>query len=96
MNVWFLIIIQRTVEHRFYTSIQKLADKYNLGRAAAANFFQTQYDECIDLNFAALDPAPEYVNDAVERAGLPQQPIKKKNNKITNTKITTDKKKKSP
>lgn len=84
------------MEYRYYTSVQKLADKYDLGRSEAANFFETQYDECIDQDFAALNPAPEYVNDAVERARLPQQPIKKKNNKITNTKITADKKKKSP
>lgn len=58
------------MEGRAYTTAIKFIRKYDLGRAKAGNFFLGEHDWRTDTTFAALEPLPEYVHNAIKQVAL--------------------------
>lgn len=74
MNVYVYLFISSEVEHRFYTTMQKFALKYSLGRAICGNFFRAEWDESVDQTFEGLkQPLPAYICRDIAGANLPMR-----------------------
>lgn len=62
-------------KYRYYTDVSKFALKYDLGDAIAGNFFEAQWDNCVDDVLDDLDEdSPEYIDNAEDRCDLPPNP----------------------
>lgn len=59
------------ITHRFYTTVQKDAIKYGLGRPVCGNFFYAAWDESVDKTIRSFRPPfPGYLTRGLADVGL--------------------------
>lgn len=60
----------RSEAHRYYNSLEKIVNKYQL-KLLAGNFFVAEFQSCIIDAVKKLDPPPQYVLKGISAANLP-------------------------